>query len=124
VYNGLQVEPARITYMGDGSGFLGGAVARDQNSGITWATWASNVAVGTGFNQLNDCNPSCAGGRFHGYAVKIELWRPRTLAGTFVFTRMTVFYKKGSPQGEPRHYTFTDTYSGGSGGGYGWGPPD
>jgi hypothetical protein len=62
-YDGLQVEPARITYTGDGSGFLGGAVARDQNSGIIWAKWASNVAMGTGFNQLDDCTrPVRAGG--------------------------------------------------------------
>jgi hypothetical protein len=52
--------------------------------------------------------------------LKIELWRPRTLAGTLVFTRMTIFYTKGRPQGKPRHYTFTDSYTRG---GYGWGPP-
>ncbi len=54
--------------------------------------------------------------------MKIELWRPRTLGGWLVFTRLTVFYQKSLPRGHgrPRHYTFTDTYARG---GYGWGPP-
>ncbi len=121
--NGLQVKPVRITYTGDGTGFLGGASARKQNSDIQWTRWTTRVALGTGFNQLNNCNPSCAGGTYRGYRVKIELWRPRTLAGTLVFTRMTIFYKKRPPRGEPRHYTFTDTHTGGTLGGYGWGPP-
>lgn len=123
--NGLQVKPASIVYTGDGTGLLGGANLRNRHSGIAWSKWSANVAVGTGFNQLNNCEPSCAGGKYHGYAVKIEMWRPRTLAGTLVFTRMTIFYEKGRPPGQPRHYTFTDSYeSAGAGlGGYGWGPP-
>lgn len=121
-YDGLQVKPATITYTGDGTGFLGGAHARNRNSRIHWTKWTAHRALGTGFNQLNDCNPDCAGGTFHGFRVKIELWRPRTLAGTLVFTRMTIFYENRHPPGEPRHYTFTDTYR--AGGGYSWGPPD
>lgn len=121
-YNGLQVEPVTITYTGDGTGFLGGANAGNRSAGIVWTKWTANVALGTGFNQLNDCNPYCARGRFHGYAVKVELWRPRTLAGTLLFTRMTIYYTKGRPRNEPRHYTFTDARE--AAGGYGWGPPD
>jgi len=120
-YNGLQVEPATITYTGDGTGFLGGPVARNQQSGIHWTKWTTAVALGTGFNQLNDCIPYCARGKFHGYRVRIELWHPQVLVGTLVFTRMTIFYRHSRPRGEPRHYTFTDTYIGS---GYGWGPPD
>lgn len=121
-YNGLQVEPLTITYTGDGTGFLGGANVRNRSAGIVWTKWTTSVALGTGFNQLNDCNPYCARGTFHGYPVKIELWRPRTLAGTLLFTRMTIYYTKGRPRHEPRHYTFTDTRD--AAGGYGWGPPD
>lgn len=126
-YDGLQVKPLTIVYTGDGTGFLGGANVGSRSSGIDWTKWTANLAIGRGFNQLNDCNPDCAGGKFHGYPVKIELWRPRTLAGTLVFTRMTIFYEKGAPQEEPRHYTFTDTFTkgvDGASGGYGWGPPD
>src|SRR6202035_4610583 len=90
-------------------------------SGIHWSKWTSRVALGTGFDQLNDCIPFCARGTFQGYAVKIALWRPRTLAGTLVFPRLTIFYKHGRPKGEPHHYTFMDSYTGS---GYSWGPPD
>jgi hypothetical protein len=120
VNNGLQVRPATITYTGDGTGYLGGA---NRNSSIHWTKWTTHIAVGTGFNQLNNCIPSCAGGKFHGYRVKIELWRPRTVGGRFVFTRLTIFYKLSRPAGEPRHYTFTDIHVRGAGGGYSWGPP-
>jgi len=119
--DGLQVEPASILYTGDGTGLLAGANVGNRKSGIAWTKWTSELALGTGFNQLNDCDPSCAGGKFHGYPVRIELWRPQTLAGTLVFTRMTIFYKKSRPPGDPRHYTFTDVHT--ANGGYGFGPP-
>jgi len=119
---GLEVRPATITYTGDGTGFLGGAGQHSSGSGIDWRQWTSSRAVGSGFNQINDCKPFCAAGKFHGYAVRIELWRPRAPAGTQLFTRMTIFYKQRRPRGEPRHYTFTDLRA--PGGGYGWGPPD
>jgi hypothetical protein len=122
-HGGLQVKPAMIIYTGDGTGLLAGANVRNRQSGIDWTKWTSDLAFGTGFNQLNNCEPDCAGGTFSGYPVKIELWRPRTLHGTLVFTRMTIFYERDRPRGEPSHYTFTDTYTGGLGG-YGWGPPD
>jgi hypothetical protein len=122
-YDGLQVKPATITYTGDGTGFLGGPNVRNRNAGIDWTKWTTGVALGSGYNQLNNCTPSCAGGTFTGYSVKIEMWRPRTLHGTLVFTRMTIFYKHSHPPGGQSHYTFTDTYTGGTLGGYGWGPP-
>jgi hypothetical protein len=122
-FDGLQVKPVRITYTGDGSGFLGGENARDLHSGIDWTKWTAELALGTGVNQLDDCEPDCAGGTFHGHRVRIELWRPRTLSGTLVFTRMTIFYEGTRPAGESSHYTFTDVYIAGTGGGYGWGPP-
>jgi hypothetical protein len=100
-YNGLQVEPRSITYTGDGTGLLGGANPRDHGPGIDWMSWTADIALGTGFNQLDNCSPSCAEGKFSGYPVKIELWRARTLAGTLVFTRMTIFYRTGARGGLP-----------------------
>jgi hypothetical protein len=122
-YGGLQVKPATITYTGDGTGLLAGASVRNRQSGIDWSKWTTDLALGTGFNQLNNCEPDCAGGTFTGYPVKIELWRPRTLHGTLVFTRMTIFYERTRPRGQPSHYTFTDTYRSGALGGYSWWPP-
>lgn len=122
-YEGLQVEPAAITYTGDGTGFLGGADAREKGSGIEWTQWTASAALGTGFDQLDDCNPDCADGTYTGYRVRIEMWRPRVLAKTLVFTRMTIFFLRHTPHNAPRHYTFTDTHTAGRYGGYGWGPP-
>lgn len=119
--NGLQVKPRVIIYTGDSSGFLGGANLKGARSSILWTTWNSTRALGSGFNQLDDCEPSCAGGKFHRYPVKIEMWRPRNVARTLVFTRLTIFYEKGRPSGEPAHYTFTDLHF--APGGFGWGPP-
>ncbi len=121
--NGLQVKPATIAYTGDGTGFLGGPRVRGRGSGIDWTQWTADTALGSGYNQLDNCEPSCAGGTFTGYAVKIEMWRPRTLHGTLVFTRMTIFYKHSHPPHARSYYTFTDTYTGGVLGGYGWWPP-
>jgi hypothetical protein len=118
--HGLQVRPAIIGYTGDGTGFLGGAHPRSVHSGMHWTRWTTRLALGTGFNQLDNCNPSCAAGAFHGYRVKIEMWRPRTMHGARVFTRLTIWYVNSRPPGEPRHYTFTDIYAGG---GFSWSPP-
>jgi hypothetical protein len=121
-YNGLQVEPATITYTGDGTGLLGGYRVRGPNARIKWTSWTGKRARGSGFNQLNDCVPFCAHGHFHRYPVRIEMWRPAQVAGLLVFSRMTIFYLGARPRGESSHYTFTDSYR--AGGGFGWGPPD
>lgn len=118
--HGLEVKPATITYTGDGTGFLGGASPR-RHSSIHWTKWTAKVALGTGFDQVDYCQPSCATGGFHGYRVRIELWRPRTLHHTLVFTRLTIFYTRSRPRGQPQHYTFTDIYVHPAG--FGWGPP-
>jgi hypothetical protein len=122
-YNGLQVRPAIISYTGDGTGFLGGPRARDQRSHLRWSAWTRQLARGTGFDQINDCNPFCARGHFHGFPIRIELWRPRTLAGTLVFTRMTIWYTASRPPSAPRHYTYTDTLTAPGPRGYSWWPP-
>jgi hypothetical protein len=120
-HGGLEVKPATIVYTGDGTGFLGGASAR-RGSHIRWTEWTAQVALGTGFNRVHNCIPICALGASHSYGVRIELWRPRTLHGALVFTRMTIFYTGSHPRSDPQHYTFTDMYFGRSGG-FGFGPP-
>jgi hypothetical protein len=122
-HEGLQVEPARITYTGDGTGFLGGADVGDESSSIEWTQWTTGAALGTGFDQLDNCDPDCADGTYTGYRVRIDMWRPRVLAGTLVFTRMTIFFLRHTPRGAPHHYTFTDTHTAGRYGSFGWGPP-
>lgn len=36
---------------------------------MTWTTWNGATAVGTGTEEIDDCQPTCAGG--HGYSVKV-----------------------------------------------------
>ena len=62
---------------------------------------------------------------FHGYPVKIELWRPRVLHNALVFTRLTMFYVKSRPPGSPPRDTLTNAYETlYRPGGFGWdGPP-
>jgi hypothetical protein len=74
-----QVRPTRIVYTGDGSGIL---------DRLRWATWSPSRAVGSGTVELNDCNPSCAGGTFTAHAVRVIAFRP--VRGRF--TRLTLRY--------------------------------
>jgi hypothetical protein len=120
VDEGLQVKPFTIVYTGDGTGLLSGRNVRDRTSGISWTKWTASEALGSAYDQLNNCTPDCGDGKFTGYRVSIELWRPQRLHGTLVFTRMTIFYVRSRPPHHPKHYTFTDTFVGG---GYSWGPP-
>jgi hypothetical protein len=60
----MEVQPKMITDSGDGSGYV---------KNIVWTGWGSAQAVGTGTQEVNDCNPSCAQGTFTGYPAKLTL---------------------------------------------------
>jgi hypothetical protein len=40
---------------------------------VSWATWGSKSATGSGELYQNDCTPNCAAGRFRTYAAKVVL---------------------------------------------------
>ena len=105
---GAKVKPKQIVYTGDGSGLFAGAtkVSKTNFGSIHWSKWNKTKAVGSGGNWLNDCKPSCAGGKFHSYPVTLKLTRPRTVSGKHIFTRMTVTYT----QNLPAHATKTTTW--------------
>ncbi|MER5200130.1 hypothetical protein ACWD3J_42045 [Streptomyces sp. NPDC002755] len=44
---------------------------------LHWDSWGSNSARATGVNVVNDCDPYCAAGAFHPYAVVVKLDRPQ-----------------------------------------------
>ena len=120
-YSSLQIKPREITYTGDSTGILTGAGPPARAASIQWTRWTAQSALGTGFNDLNDCEPGCDDGTFHYFPVKIEQWRPASLGGRLVFTRMTIWYQDQVPAGQARYYTFTDVHSRQ---GYAWGPPE
>jgi hypothetical protein len=92
------VRPKQIVYTGDGSGFLAGPgkAGRHPKPGkLTWSSWTSGAALGSGDDWINNCEPFCAAGSFSEHAVNIKLYRPREMLGLSVFTRMTLHYTHG-----------------------------
>jgi hypothetical protein len=85
------VRPAQIVYTGDGSGVLGGFSGHGplpRFGRMTWSSWTSIQAMGSGAVWLDDCVPNCAQGKFHPYPVTVHAFDPS--AGHF--TRLTLRY--------------------------------
>jgi hypothetical protein len=118
----FQVKPGSIVYTGDGSGFFAGAEKANHRAGnLKWTSWTGSGARGSGFNWVNNCNPNCAGGTFHRFAVTLKLSRPRHVHGHFIFTRMNVTYTSQRPHGvKHRSETWKVVYSSGT---YSWSFP-
>jgi hypothetical protein len=79
------VRPASISYTGDGTGFVGGfdgTVERSENrrtgnfGHITWTSWTTQSASGTGALWGDDCEPDCADGSFSPVAVTVRVFAP------------------------------------------------
>jgi hypothetical protein len=43
---------------------------------MTWSTWTTAEAVGTGTEKIDDCNPDCAAGTLHAVAVTVTFSKP------------------------------------------------
>jgi opacity protein-like surface antigen len=108
-----KVKPKTIVYTGDGSGLFAGAtkVSKTNFGSIHWSKWNKTKAVGSGGNWLNDCKPSCASGKFHGYPVKLTLTMPKVVAGKHIFTRMTVTYTQNLPAHAAKTTTWKVSHS-------------
>ena len=64
--SGAHAKPATFNRLcGDGSDYV---------TGMRWVSW-KNVAYGSGTEHVNDCNPSCAGGKIYTYPVLLTAWR-------------------------------------------------
>jgi hypothetical protein len=68
---------------GDGNFYL---------SGLRWTTWGAARATAHGTAHANDCNPYCAAGHFHTYAIVATASRLRTCYGRREYTRLVVRY--------------------------------
>ncbi|MFD4260113.1 hypothetical protein ACFWR9_21460 [Streptomyces sp. NPDC058534] len=74
-----------------------------------WYRWDAEAAVGRGSNAVNDCDPYCAAGAFRSYPVTVRLDRPTASdgdAGERHFSRITLTYTDGRPDGFPRTVTY------------------
>ena len=67
---------------------------------ITWSSWTSTEAKGSGISITNDCEPSCAEGSDVISKVEITLFKPVTSeAGKVVFSQIEMQYDKVQPSG-------------------------
>jgi hypothetical protein len=68
---------------------------------MTWPTWNSAVAAGTGTEKLDDCTPNCAAGTLHAVRVAVTLSRPVMVCvagtGRWFWTRVSFTWPDGLP---------------------------
>ena len=101
---GLQQRPFVVSWTGDSTGYLGGGTGRRfvtkadlarrgtrANFGrLRWTTWNATQGQAWGVNWLNNCNPSCAQGRYFPKNVNVHVYRPNASG---LFTRLEILSK-------------------------------
>ncbi len=88
------VRPAEVDYTGDGTGVLGGfdGSGRYPSYGhLKWSSWTGTEALGSGAVWIDNCTPSCAGGKFSPHAVAVRAFDPA--AGHFARLRLRYRYR-------------------------------
>lgn len=80
-------QPSQFNYTQDGTGSV---------NNLTWSTWSSAGATGTGTVNLNNCVPNCASGTVSGYPATVILSGASQTPQGYVFTQMTIS-APGSP---------------------------
>jgi hypothetical protein len=76
------------------------ADAGDVLAHLHWVSWSTDAAFATGVEQINNCTPDCAEGKFINYPVLVNLWRPEPLRGhpgVLYFSRVTRVYTANRP---------------------------
>jgi len=63
--------------------------------GLSWTSWASDGASGSGSFSVNDCQPNCATGRTRRQAATVQLSDVRTCDGRRYFGRAVVKLASG-----------------------------
>jgi hypothetical protein len=95
---GHSYKPHRLAISGDGSFYV---------SSMRWSSYSRTRATGRGMGHVNDCQPTCAGGRFHRVRVRVRLSAPRTCAnGSRYFTHQRVTFLGHRPLHLPRRESF------------------
>jgi hypothetical protein len=89
-HHALRVRPTVVGYTGDGTGVLGGfdGIGTSGFGHMSWLTWTTRIATGSGAVWLDDCEPNCAEGTFSPFAVTVRAFAPRN----GYFTRLTLRY--------------------------------
>jgi hypothetical protein len=84
-------------------------------SGMSWKVWQSN-AFGSGKLEVNNCTPSCAGGKYIKYPVLLVLWGAKSWphhSGRQYFSKLTWIFTAKRPEGaNATSQTYTLTANG------------
>jgi hypothetical protein len=108
--NNPVAKPGAIVYTGDGSEFFGGAKHPHGAANLHWTTWNGSEGLGSGYQWINNCTPSCAGGKFSLYPVTLKVYRPKHESKYFIFTRLKVTYTGKKPD-HKSSFTWTLSYA-------------
>jgi hypothetical protein len=103
-------KPTEIVYTGDGSELFAGKKGAKKIGKLHWATWNNTEGVASGYQYINNCEPSCAGGKFATYPVTLNASRPKKESKYFIFTRLKVTYT-GKKPAHKKSFTWTVSYS-------------
>jgi hypothetical protein len=68
--------------------------------GISWKSYGSDSASGSGAANVNACDPNCAAGRFQSFPATVKLSQPEDCRKDIrQFTRLVLTYTGAKPQG-------------------------
>jgi hypothetical protein len=108
--NNPVAKPNEIVYSGDGSEFFAGAKRPHKALNLHWTVWSSSKGLGTGYQWINNCSPSCANGKFTLYPVTLAVSQPKKESKYFIFTRLKVTYTGKKPRNQ-KSFTWKISYS-------------
>lgn len=80
------VRPSQFDVFCDGSAAL---------SKLSWSTWNTTEAIGTGVFYVDNCLPNCAQGKWSHQNAVVVLWRGKPVAhhpGQLGYSKMTLLY--------------------------------
>ncbi len=87
-----QVRPENFT--------LACADGNDYLTRLSWTRWTAGLARATGVQEVNDCDPYCAAGHFHGYPVAVIFRGSAPVPGhpgRQRYTKVTLKYRGARP---------------------------
>jgi hypothetical protein len=76
------------------------ADGNDYLSRLHWQAWGQGYATATGTQTMNDCQPSCAQGKFHSYPIRVIFWGGEAVSGhpgEQRYTMVTLLYTGQEP---------------------------
>ena len=88
------VQPSRFAYNCDETGVM---------QDMTWSSWGTDGASGTGFDNAVECQPNCAQGTRLVNPIVVHAWNPTTPTkpgcppGVQFFADMSIAYPKAAP---------------------------